>query len=259
VSSSGAGEAILAADFFETVTLTGARMHVLAVIEHASRRPPHPNPGYRCKPTAGWVRQAVRNLAMDLSDAGCRARFLIRDRDPREHRRVRPGAHRRWRRDPQDPSASAPGERGNAESHPPALVTDLGEVLAEVDVEGSTAYVRAADLDELAEAAPTRAVRLVPAFDQHVLGPGTGDPHVVPMQRRGEVSKAAGWIAPVVIAGGRAAGTWRVVGGRVAIHLFPESDRAAGGRPGWRGRTDHTVDLSSRNIDGRRVMDSRLS
>lgn len=36
-------EAILAADFFETVTLTGTRMYVLAVIEHASR--PHPDPG----------------------------------------------------------------------------------------------------------------------------------------------------------------------------------------------------------------------
>src|SRR5947207_10752211 len=31
-------EAILAADFFETVTLTGVRMYVLAVIEHATRR-----------------------------------------------------------------------------------------------------------------------------------------------------------------------------------------------------------------------------
>ena len=72
-------EAILAADFFETVTLSGARMYVLAVIEHASRRvrvlgaTPHP--------TAAWVSQVVRNLAMDLQDAGCRARFLIRDRD----------------------------------------------------------------------------------------------------------------------------------------------------------------------------------
>jgi putative transposase len=31
-------EALLACDFFETVTLTGARMYVLAVIEHATRR-----------------------------------------------------------------------------------------------------------------------------------------------------------------------------------------------------------------------------
>ena len=31
-------DALLACDFFEAVTLSGARLHVLAVIEHASRR-----------------------------------------------------------------------------------------------------------------------------------------------------------------------------------------------------------------------------
>ena len=72
-------EALLACDFFETVTLTGARLYVLAVIEHTTRRirilgaTPHP--------TASWVAQAAKNLVMDLQDAGNRAQFLIRDRD----------------------------------------------------------------------------------------------------------------------------------------------------------------------------------
>jgi putative transposase len=62
-------QAIIAADFFETVTLTGARLYVLAVIEHATRRirvlgvTPHPS--------AAWVTQAARNLVMDLEDTDC--------------------------------------------------------------------------------------------------------------------------------------------------------------------------------------------
>ena len=72
-------DALLACDFFETVTSGGTRQFVLAVIEHATRRirilgaAPHP--------TASWVAQAARNLIMDFEDADSRARFLIRDRD----------------------------------------------------------------------------------------------------------------------------------------------------------------------------------
>jgi transposase InsO family protein len=72
-------DALLACDFLETVTLTGARMYVLAVIEHRTRR--IRILGATAHPTSAWVTQAARNLVMDLEDAGCRARWFIRDRD----------------------------------------------------------------------------------------------------------------------------------------------------------------------------------
>ncbi|GAA0567576.1 integrase core domain-containing protein [Actinomadura livida] len=61
------------------MTLAGARMYVPAVIEHRTRRVRFWAPPLT-RPLRG-VTQAARNLVMDLEDAGCRARFLIRDRD----------------------------------------------------------------------------------------------------------------------------------------------------------------------------------
>jgi putative transposase len=72
-------DALLACDFLETVILTGRRMYVFAVIEHTSRR--IRVLGATAHPTASWVTQAAKNLVMDLEDTGCRARFIIRDRD----------------------------------------------------------------------------------------------------------------------------------------------------------------------------------
>jgi transposase InsO family protein len=72
-------DTLLSCDFLETVTLTGARIYVLAVIEHRTRR--IHILGATAHPTAAWVTQAARNLVMDLEDAGCRARWMIRERD----------------------------------------------------------------------------------------------------------------------------------------------------------------------------------
>jgi transposase InsO family protein len=72
-------EALLAADFIETITLTGTRMYILAAIEHASRR--IRILGATAHPTAAWATQAARNLVIEIEDARCRVTYLIRDRD----------------------------------------------------------------------------------------------------------------------------------------------------------------------------------
>jgi transposase InsO family protein len=77
----GQAHAILAADFLETRTLTGARLYVFAVIEHATRRVRVL--GATAHPTATWTEQLARNLVMDLQDAGATVKYLVRDRDSR--------------------------------------------------------------------------------------------------------------------------------------------------------------------------------
>ena len=99
----------------------------------------------------------------------------------------------------------------------------VGARLREVDVAGERRYVLAADLDELLGTEPTKAVRLLPGFDQYVLGPGTDDHHVLPAARRRAVSGQSGWIAPIVVAGGIVRGTWSLDGNTVRVGWFSES------------------------------------
>jgi hypothetical protein len=89
-------------------------------------------------------------------------------------------------------------------------------------VAGRPAFARAGDLDELAGPTPVGGVRLLDAFDQYVLGPGTGNPEILAADRRSRVSRAAGWIAPVVLVGGRVVGTWQVRDDTLAVEQFAE-------------------------------------
>jgi hypothetical protein len=65
-------------------------------------------------------------------------------------------------------------------------------------------------------------VRLLPGYDQWVLGPGTADTHVVPPARRKLVSRKAN----LVVAGGAVSGTWTLTNDEVLTAWFAEAGRA---------------------------------
>ena len=104
-------------------------------------------------------------------------------------------------------------------------VAELGDRLTAVDIEGTGAYIRSEDADDLATTKPTGAVRLLGGFDTWVLGPGTDDPHVIPAARRTKVSKTAGWIAPIVVVGGVVRGTWETSTGTLSLAWWKESGK----------------------------------
>ena len=97
-----------------------------------------------------------------------------------------------------------------------------GDLLTPVSVDGELAYARAADVDELQETRAARAIRMLAGFDHYLLGPGTGDTRIVAAARRPQVSRTAGWISPVVLAGGRVAGVWRLDGDTITVTPFAE-------------------------------------
>jgi putative transposase len=72
-------QAILALDFFTAGLLNGAKVYVLAVTGHGSRRVRVL--GATEHPVQSWVAQQARNLLMDLDDASIRMRFVLHDRD----------------------------------------------------------------------------------------------------------------------------------------------------------------------------------
>ena len=101
-----------------------------------------------------------------------------------------------------------------------------GAHVVEVDVDGTTAWVRAADLHALAAAEPPTGVRLLPGFDPFVNELPRRTEALLPNARHDLVYRAAGWVTPVVLVDGRVAGTWELEDRRIVVQPF---DRWRGG------------------------------
>jgi hypothetical protein len=112
------------------------------------------------------------------------------------------------------------------------LLQRLGDEVARVEVEGTAAFVLAADLPGLAAAAAgtgsagSGTVRLLPAFDQYVVTATLQAGHLMPGPFKARVYRPQGWLSPVLLVGGRMDGTWRqeARGRRLLVTIEPFAD-----------------------------------
>lgn len=89
------------------------------------------------------------------------------------------------------------------------LLAALGDEIAPVDVEGERAWALAGHVADLEAATVSRSVRLLPAFDQYVIGATRHAPRLLPGDSRDRVHRPQGWVSPVLLVDGRMDGVWR--------------------------------------------------
>ena len=102
-------------------------------------------------------------------------------------------------------------------------ISSLGDEACPVDLEGTQAWILAAHADQLREAEPSRSVRLLPGFDQYVIGASFHAGRLLPGKERTSVYRPQGWISPVLLVDGLMQGIWRheIKGSRVEITIEP--------------------------------------
>jgi hypothetical protein len=102
-------------------------------------------------------------------------------------------------------------------------ITSLGEEVSQVEVDGTHAWMLTADAGEVRARTIRRSVRLIPAFDQYVIGASLHAEHLLMGAARGRVYREQGWISPVLLVNGFMRGVWRheIKGSRVEVTIEP--------------------------------------
>jgi hypothetical protein len=99
----------------------------------------------------------------------------------------------------------------------------LGEEVSPVEVAGVQAWMLAAELREASEIDSQRSVRLIPAFDQYVIGASRHAEQLLIGGARSRVYRPQGWVSPVLLINGFMQGVWRhdIKGSKVDVVIEP--------------------------------------
>jgi Winged helix DNA-binding domain len=106
--------------------------------------------------------------------------------------------------------------------------------VTQVDVDGTKAWMLTDHLDGLRSATPTKTVRLLPAFDQYVVGSTKHAVDLMPGDFRDRVHRKAGWVSPVLAVDGRIEGIWshERMGKQLSVTIEPFAEPPPWARKG---------------------------
>jgi hypothetical protein len=123
--------------------------------------------------------------------------------------------------------------------------------LGDEAVESGGEYLLAADAEAAAAAEPDGAVRLLPAFDQYVVGAPRGDEEVVPAKHRARVYRPQGWLSPVLLVDGRMAGVWshEPSGDRLVVEIEPFARLSRTIKAGAEAEAEALADFLGGNLE----------
>ena len=104
-----------------------------------------------------------------------------------------------------------------------ALIKALPDDLAEVDIEGTLAFMLRTHVPKAAQIEPIRTVRLLPAFDQYVFAAGLRSSRLLPGDFHSRIYRSQGWFSAVLLVDGRLEGVWRFdrKGKNLAVAIEP--------------------------------------
>jgi hypothetical protein len=102
-------------------------------------------------------------------------------------------------------------------------IASLGEEVSPVELDGAKAWMLTDHVRKIRELASKRSIRLLPGFDQYVVGASYHAERLLPGDLRHRVFRPQGWISPVLLVNGRMEGVWRHVikGSRVEVVIEP--------------------------------------
>jgi Winged helix DNA-binding domain len=131
------------------------------------------------------------------------------------------------------------------------LMAALGDEVVEMEIDGAPAWAGADVAHRIGAFEPPRSVRLLPGFDQYVIGSTKHSVRLMPADHRARVHRQAGWVSPVLTVDGLLEGVWSWArkGTRLVVGIEPFRRQPAWVRRGAEAEAERLAGYLDADLD----------